>query len=101
MEEYRHRTRVMNGVKSSGTSVFNFFKQRCSTDSWSIIEGHATFAAAYAAAPKNGFQIYRTIIMTHSLGGNGGIRMSSQEINRVDDTFNAINQGGLELCWNN
>ena len=97
LEEFRLRTRQMNSVKNSATPAFNFFRTRCSTGSWAIISEHADFAAADGAVPKDGFGLYRIIVQTHALGGAGGIRLSSQEVDRIDEGFNAFQQKGLEL----
>ena len=96
-EEHRLRARLMSGVANQGTAAFNFLKSRCSGGSWAIVKENVSFAAADAVAPKDGYQIYRIIVETHALGGAGGVRLSSQEVDRIDEGFNSFRQNGLDV----
>jgi len=96
-EAFRQRSKTMNAVAATGTAQFNFFRRRLSQLSWSLIEEHPEYEAVNTSMPKNGFGLYQIIVATHGEAGAGGIRLTSLEVDKVDQAFNSFKQGDLDL----
>ena len=96
-DAFVRRQKVMDCMNSSGTRAWNLFKESISHESWTLIEADERYGPADTSPIKDAFALYEIIRSTHAEAAVGGIRMSSQERQRIKDEFNLFQQGKLEL----
>ena len=86
----------MANVNSCGTLGWQFLEESISHASQVSVGAVPAVVAANLMAPKDAFALFKAIEASHAAGGAGGIKLSSQEVDRVDEAFAAFKQNDLE-----
>ena len=96
LDALSRREKTMANVNSCGTLGWQFLEESISHASQVSVGAVPAVVAANLMAPKDAFVLFKAIEASHAAGGAGGIKLSSQEVDRVDEAFAAFKQNDLE-----
>ena len=80
-------------VKDAGTAAFQFLESCLSHESQVLVREHPDYVASNGVEPKDPFALWRIVKATHATGGAAGIRLTSQELRRLEREWVAFQMG--------
>ena len=97
-DAYVRRGKLMDNVESSGTIAWMFLKETVSHLSWTSLEEDPRYAAAEQSVIKDAFTLYEIIRAKHAESAAGGVRLSTQDVQRVKDKFHEFVQDKMDIA---
>ena len=96
-DAYVRRGKLMDNVESSGTIAWMFLKETVSHLSWTSLEEDPRYAAAEQSVIKDAFTLYEIIRAKHTESAASGVRLSTQDVQRVKDKFHEFVQDKMDI----
>jgi hypothetical protein len=90
------RDKTQAAVASCGTQAFQFLIDSMSHQSQVLVKAEANVKEADRMVPKDAFSLYQAMEDLHARGGQAGIKLSSMDVDRIDNEFSLFKQGDLD-----
>jgi hypothetical protein len=97
LERTSRRDKLMDAVRRSGTRAFQFLFDSMDHPCQVIIRADPRYIAADRMVPKDDWALFCLMKEKLAGGGAGGVRLTSQEIEKIDGRFNAFKQGSKDV----